>query len=687
MVVPPRRRGEDVAGTHSYQLGDCARKVDPKLRMIANGDMQVNVVRAERCSALAAAPQVDLGAMPFPAQRSTEDVPMAMLPPRGRLAAAVREIHAHVFLATDSMERLPQDVADESARVGSLATARVGLSQLRQLGDHLHVRSVSLGQPLKNPNPRVSRASVEEPAADERRVTNAKLHRDGQGVLVGIIDVQGFDFAHPDFLDAKGNTRFVQIWDQGATDETGARIDGGRCITKEEMDEVIAAAGQAGAPAVELVPQSQRVPASHGTHVASVAAGNRGVARNAALAGVLVSPGPEDADPRRSFYDSTLLARAVDHLFALGRKLGMPVSINISLGTNGHAHDTSAPINRWIDALLLVPGRSVCVAAGNAGRDEAQGPGDIGWTMGRIHTSGRIQATGSRNDIEWVVAGRGGRDFSENEMELWFSPLDRVAVSVCTPDGHWIGPIAPGAFIENMRLDDGSFFSVYNELYHAANGANYIGIYLSPNFKAEPLVGVRAGRWIVRLHGCQIRDGEYHGWIERDDPRELPPVPGVPEPLALPSFFSPASHVQGRSISTLACGQRTAAVANLQAAARRVHASSSQGPTRDGRCKPDVAAPGTDIVAACGFTGSARRWVAMTGTSMASPLVCGVVALMLAVDRTLSAAQIVGILQRTAQPLPGSGRSWSDDAGFGMLDAAACIHEAEAINQREDKTP
>jgi subtilisin family serine protease len=677
-----------VAGTKAYQLGNCARKVDPKLRMIANGDMQVNVVRAERCAALAAQPALDLSRTPLSApQAFALDAADAQIPPRGSLDAPVSEIQANVFVVTDSMQPLPTDVATESARVGSLATACVDLSQLRPLGEHLRVRSVSLGQPLKSPNPRISRAATGAPGADERRVAHAKLHHDGAGVLVGIVDVQGFDFAHRDFVDDAGQTRFIEIWDQGAADENGVRIDGGRFITKEEMDEAIAAAPQAGAPAVELVEQSQRVPASHGTHVASVAAGNHGVARRALLAGVLVSPGPEDADPRRSFYDSTLLARAVDYLFALGRKLDVPVSINISLGTNGHAHDTSAPINRWIDALLLVPGRSVCVAAGNAGSQDAQDPADIGAIMGRIHTTGRIQASGAQKDVEWIVAGRNGRDFSDNEMELWFSPLDRVAVSLRTPDGRWIGPIEPRAFIENMQLDDGSFVSIYNELHHAANGANYIGIYLSPNFKATPLVGVRTGCWTVRLHGCQIRDGEYHGWIERDDARELPPLPGVPQPLAFPSFFSKGSDVRGRSISTLACGLRIVAVANLDAARKRMHASSSQGPTRDGRCKPDVAAPGTAIVAACGFAGSQRPWVAMTGTSMASPLVCGVVALMLAVDRTLSAAQIVGILQRAALPLPGAGRAWSDDAGFGMLDAAACILEAQALNQREDKTP
>jgi subtilisin family serine protease len=63
----------------------------------------------------------------------------------------------------------------------------------------------------------------------------------------------------------------------------------------------------------------------------------------------------------------------------------------------------------------------------------------------------------------------------------------------------------------------------------------------------------------------------------------------------------------------------------------RIHHTSSQGPTRDGREKPDIAAPGTNIVAANGFNPD-QPWVSMTGTSMASPYVAGVVARMLAAD-------------------------------------------------------
>ena len=45
----------------------------------------------------------------------------------------------------------------------------------------------------------------------------SELHKDGEGVLVGIIDVQGFDFTHPDFLNPDGRTRWEAIWDQGGT--------------------------------------------------------------------------------------------------------------------------------------------------------------------------------------------------------------------------------------------------------------------------------------------------------------------------------------------------------------------------------------------------------------------------------------------------------------------------------------
>jgi hypothetical protein len=150
-----------------------------------------------------------------------------------------------------------------------------------------------------------------------------------------------------------------------------------------------------------------------GTHVASIAAGNHGVAPKSVLAGVLIALPTEDVDRRKSFYDSTRIAHAIDYLFALGTKLGMPVSINISLGTNGHSHDGSAPVSRWIDAALTVPGRCVTVAAGNAGQERGITPDDTGFIMGRIHTSGRLPGRDLDTVAEWVVVGNGIVDITQ----------------------------------------------------------------------------------------------------------------------------------------------------------------------------------------------------------------------------------------------------------------------------------
>jgi subtilisin family serine protease len=127
------------------------------------------------------------------------------------------------------------------------------------------------------------------------------------------------------------------------------------------------------------------------------------------------------------------------------------------------------------------------------------------------------------------------------------------------------------------------------------------------------------------------------------------------------------------------------AVANLHESDRRVHITSSQGPTRDGRAKPDIAAPGTDIVAANGFSMSDSMWIAMTGTSMAAPFVAGVIGLMLAIDPRLTAAQIEGILHRTSQPLPGAPYQWTNDAGFGRIDPEAAFAEAQTVNDRTER--
>lgn len=669
-----------------------ARKIDPKLRMIINGAQEVNVRRAERCPSVAVASTASL--QNFPDMR--EDLlsrgrvdKSAKAVAKSKLKKTTPDIVANVFV-TKSVEGYSiGKLVRQTAERGNLATATVRLSDVAKLTTLPGVLDVTLGQGLSPPKPTLVSDASSGPSAGERRTNGRDKHKGGKGVLIGIVDVQGFDFSHPDFLDAAGNTRFAAIWDQGGTRRPGEpnRFDYGHVITNQQMNRAIRASASVGAPAYRLEPQSQMVPGSHGTHVASIAAGNLGLCPDAMLAGVLIDLPEEHLDRRRSFYDSTRIAHAVEYLMKLAQSLGLRLSINVSLGTNGHAHDGSATVNRWIDAALTAPGVVLCAAAGNAGQERSERTGDIGYIVGRIHASGRIPARGLDQDLEWIVVGNAVVDISENELEFWFSPQDRIAVSVRTPSGQTIGPIEPGQFVENQQLADRSFISIYNELYHPSNGASSIAIYLSPFLGRTAVVGVPAGVWTIRLHGREIRDGRFHAWIERDDPSPLRRLDPDRELWSFPSFFSERTNVDDSSISSLACGNRVIGVANLDGPNERIHITSSQGPTRDGRQRPDVAAPGTNIVAAKGFAGSNERWISMTGTSMASPYVAGVAGLMLATQPELTAAQVEGILRRTAKPLPGADFTWRNDAGFGAIDPTACVEEAARINLREDLTP
>jgi subtilisin family serine protease len=660
---------------------EATRRLQPKLRMICNGDEEVNTLRAELSGAVQVTKKLT---KEYERRFRFDQVPLQAVaaPEPPPLQAPPETVKVSVFVELDE-ERVPKkSLLKPSAQRGKLMTAELPLNEVERVTED--VAYVTVGDTLSPPTPTISSSQVTRPTP--RTVESEYAAGGGEGVLIGLIDVGGFDWSHLDFLSDDGKkTRFWRIWDQGGEGNPPAGFGYGNVLTQDAMSDALVWGREHHVGATDLLPQSVQAPAAHATHVASIAAGNSGVSPKATIAGVLLALSEDDRDRRLSFYDSTRLAHAVDYLFGLGVELGCPVVINVSLGTNGHAHDGSSPICRWIDAALTVPGRCVCVAAGNAGQEAPQFPGDLGQLMGRIHTAGQIAASGLETDIEWRVVGNGDVDSSENELEVWYEAQDLFGVQVKPPSGGWTQPVRPGEYIQNLQLASGTFLSVYNERYHPANGANRISVYLSPRLKGEP-VGVEAGIWTVRLRGVDVRDGRFHAWIERDDPRPVGRF-GEREFWRLPSYFSRRSNVDRSSVNSLACGHRVVSVANCDEEAERIYRSSSQGPTRDGRAKPEVAGAGTNIVAARGFSSARQPWIGMTGTSMASPYVAGVAALMLAIEPRLSASQIVGIIRRTAQPLPGSDYNWQDDAGFGRIRPKLCLEDAATAFNEKDLAP
>ena len=84
----------------------------------------------------------------------------------------------------------------------------------------------------------------------------------------------------------------------------------------------------------------------------------------------------------------------------------------------------------------------------------------------------------------------------------------------------------------------------------------------------------------------------------------------------------------------------------------------------------DVAAPGVNILAAA-WRETGSSYVAYSGTSMATPFVAGVAALLRSIDPSLSNAQLRTILTETAADVESSG--WDTLTGHGVIDAAEAL--------------
>ncbi|WP_254591449.1 S8 family serine peptidase [Methanocella conradii] len=103
---------------------------------------------------------------------------------------------------------------------------------------------------------------------------------------------------------------------------------------------------------------------------------------------------------------------------------------------------------------------------------------------------------------------------------------------------------------------------------------------------------------------------------------------------------------------------------------------SSRGPTKDGRIKPDITAPGKDIISckAAGIMNNKaidKYYIKMSGTSMACPMVSGSIALLVQMDPKLTPQRAKEILEKTAKP-EGS-KCPNNDYGYGRINVKGAI--------------
>lgn len=535
------------------------------------------------------------------------------------------------------------------ARFGSVVTGRVALRRLPEVRAHRDVASLKASRPLA-PALHTSTAEIgavvtHQPAAQ------GGVDVTGRGVLLVVVDWH-CDFAHANFRHDDGTTRLDFLWDQrGRVEARSPEPFGyGRVLERFDIDAALDSADPYYALGYDPAIVDRRGRGSHGTHVLDIAAGSGrapgsapGVAPEASL-GFIHLRG-SDVRPEHNLGDSVRLLEAVR--FAFDRRPDGPVCVNLSMGAHGGPHDGSTLAESALDHIVAErPGRAITMSTGN-------------YFEGGTHARGSI-AEGQILEIPWGIARRRRRPA---ELELWYSSDDVLGVTLLDPAGR-VALEVPLGSERRAAVAGRTIATAYHRAFDPNNGDHMVDLFVWPD--ASP------GTWRVQLHGARVDRGDFHAWVEREDRDAQTRLGGR---LVAPTTTT----------GTICNGRHTIAVGAYDArrADRPVVGFSSAGPTRDGRRKPDLSAPGAGIVAARStFVDRAgvRHGDLVTtksGTSMAAPHVCGTIALM------FEAAEEPLPIERTRDLLFGSLRLPPTDRpvprlryGRGLLDTEAAVRAA-----------
>jgi hypothetical protein len=349
-----------------------------------------------------------------------------------------------------------------------------------------------------------------------------------------------------------------------------------------------------------------------------------------------------------NFGDSVRLLEGLDFLRSQAGQ--RPLVMHLSAGKTGGTHDWTGCFERAVDAMLLErPGIALVQSAGNYGDS-------------RMHSHGWI-APGRTHVLHWLVSSR---DRTPNELEVWYSGRDRFAVTLVAPNGARF----TAELGQHVKLfqDGRRWGTLYHRQSEPNSGLNHVDIFMR--------AGSLPGNYSIELHGIDIVDGRFHAWIERD-------AGGVhqsrfPRWQATPQF---TTNTICNSYHGVAVGAY-----NSNLATRPPAPFTSQGPTSDGRQKPEVGAPGLCILAARsipaqGWRGEPRLTI-KSGTSMAAPWVSGTVALMMqAAGQPMTIGDVRRILIGAVDQegaFPGRQQAM---LGFGYLNITRAVESARRFGR------
>lgn len=416
----------------------------------------------------------------------------------------------------------------------------------------------------------------------------------GTGCIVAVID-SGINPFLPDFRNADGSTRILEMWDQdmlpnpekGWNPPEGFQI--GVALQQTEINQMLIEYDEV---RNGYVGQDYT---GHGTAVAAIAAGSRsdneGVAPGADL--IIVKLGRTGTN---SFPRTTELMRAFTYVVRLGLQYNRPVAINLSFGNTYGSHSGSSLLERFIDNASEIGRSVVCVGSGNEGASAGHVAGKV--TLGNV---GRVEL--SVGNLEPTV-----------NVQLWKNFSDQYRITIISPSGnrYQVAQIGLGnteVIVEETRvliyLGEPTPYSVNQEIF----------------FDFIPLGSyINSGIWVFELEPVVIVTGEYYFYLPAEVARNRSTRFFTPTPQVTITIPSTASKV-------VTVGAYDMVYDSYADFSGRGYLCESGGNAvlESDLVKPDLVAPGVGISVPSIYGG----YQLVNGTSFATPFVTGSAALLM----------------------------------------------------------
>ena len=551
----------------------------------------------------------------------------------------------------------------------TIVTGMIPIDKLEDLANHPHVVYVAAGEKAK-----LALDSAKSSTGVNLVHQGYQLPQSyfGDGVIVGIVDI-GLNYNHPNFYDNTGNSNFriKRVWEQLATSGTlPQNYSYGRELSTES--DIINA-------------QRDVTLYSHGTHVAGIATGAGG-----GLGAIYTGVAPKsDIVMVSSDGTPSKLLDGVAYIMDYAASVGKPCVVNLSWGSHLGPHDGTSAFDQGCD-LLTGPGKIIVGAAGNQGGDSIY----LAKTFAGIDTSlfsfvrFPTSSKGTNGQTNIDIWGIQNQDFKvavniyntttnqyEDNTSYYSASVNALALDTL----HDSDPTSQSCFVSISSginpLNNKPHVLVNVNNTQQGNNDQYIQIeIIGKNTQTKAWAADAGVIFSARGYGGNVVAGATSS--------NMGELGGTGNSIiSVGAYTSKASFkaLNGNTI-TLGSPSTIGTIASF----------SSHGPTADGRTKPDITAPGTvvlssvnrydatyppgsnAVVATVSSNGNNWYFGAGQGTSMATPVVAGTVALWLQADPTLTPTQVKTYLRDSAitdvftGTIPSGG---SNVWGWGKVDA------------------